>query len=98
MTWNRSRVWASSIALWSDTVEKSPQKSRPHLGLAAAEFSAHRSADAAVQYDLANRLDPRYDATFYSNWAAALEGAGRHEEAVRMGHKAVADESRRGDL
>jgi tetratricopeptide (TPR) repeat protein len=89
LTWNRSQVWASPVALWSDTVEKSPGKARPHLGLAAADFGAHRSPEAAVQYDLANRLDSHYDATFYANWAAALEGAGRHQEALQMGRKAV---------
>jgi tetratricopeptide (TPR) repeat protein len=89
LTWNRSQVWAGSVALWSDAVAKSPQKARPHLGLAAADLSAHRSAEAAVQYELANRLDSHYDATFYANWAAALEGAGRHQEALEMGRKAV---------
>src|SRR5690606_382781 len=28
-TFQRSRVWADDLALWQDTVEKSPEKSRP---------------------------------------------------------------------
>ena len=68
-TWNRSEVWSNSLALWSDTVEKSPQKARAHLGLASAEFSARRFAQAVPEFELADRLDPHFDGTFYSNWA-----------------------------
>jgi tetratricopeptide (TPR) repeat protein len=89
LTWNRSQVWASSLALWSDTVEKSPEKPRAHVGLAAAEFSAHRYADAILQYERANGLESDFDGTFYSNWAWALGEVGKRKEAIEMGRKAV---------
>jgi tetratricopeptide (TPR) repeat protein len=89
MTWNRSAVWSSSVALWSDTVEKSPDKDRAHFGLATAEFRAHRYADAVRQYELVKGTGLERDGMFYSNWALALDGAGRLNEAIQMGRKAT---------
>jgi tetratricopeptide (TPR) repeat protein len=89
ITWNRSHVWSSSLALWSDTVEKSPQKARAHFGLAAAEFSAGKYADAVRQYELVKGPEFEKDGMFYSNWALALHGAGHLPEATKMGRKAV---------
>jgi tetratricopeptide (TPR) repeat protein len=90
LTWNRSSVWSSALALWSDTVEKSPGKARAHWGLATADFSAGRFADAVHQYELANGPEFYRDGLFYSNWALALDGAGRSNEAIQMGRKAIA--------
>jgi tetratricopeptide (TPR) repeat protein len=89
LTWNRSFVWSSSLALWSDTAEKSPEKPRAHHGLATADFSAHRYADAVWQYSLVKCADYNCDGIFYSNWALALDFAGRLDEAKKMGRKAI---------
>ncbi len=89
LTWNRSQVWSNSLTLWADTVEKCPQKSRAHVGLAAADFSAHRYADAISQYELANRSGTPYDGAFYSDWAWALGEIGRWKEAIPIARKAV---------
>ncbi|MGD9332692.1 MAG: hypothetical protein PVJ53_15365, partial [Desulfobacterales bacterium] len=32
-TYERNKVWQNAIALWQDTVKKSPQKARPHFNL-----------------------------------------------------------------
>jgi tetratricopeptide (TPR) repeat protein len=90
LTWNRSTVWSSSLALWSDTVEKSPEKARAHFGLATASYSAQRYADAIRQYELTtDGPDFKRDGMFYSDWALALDGAGRLNEAIQMGGKAM---------
>jgi tetratricopeptide (TPR) repeat protein len=90
-TWNRSAVWSSSMALWSDTVEKSPEKARAHFGLATANLSARRYADAVRQYELTkDGPDFQRDGLFYSNWALALDGVGRLNDAIQMGRKGLA--------
>jgi tetratricopeptide (TPR) repeat protein len=89
LTWNRSFVWSSPLALWSDTVEKSPAKARAHFGLATALFTAGRYPDALRQYELSEGPDFTRDGMFYSNWALALEGAGHLDQAIQMGRKAV---------
>lgn len=89
LTWHRSFVWTNSLALWSDTVQKSPGKARAHFGLASADLNAGRYGEAAQQYELAKGLDFTPDGLFYSNWALALDGAGRTGEAIEMGRKGV---------
>jgi Flp pilus assembly protein TadD len=89
LTWNRSQVWSSQVALWSDAVEKTPQKPRTHLGLGTAEFIAGRYGDAIRQYKLAESPQYARDGTFYRQWALALVKAGRFDEAVSMGRKAA---------
>jgi tetratricopeptide (TPR) repeat protein len=90
LTWNRSFVWSSPLALWSDTVEKSPQQARAHFGLATADYTAHRYADAVHQYELVKGPDYDHNGMFFSNWALALDAAGRNNEAIEMGRKAIA--------
>jgi protein O-mannosyl-transferase len=90
ITWNRNFVWTDSLALWSDTVERSPRNTRARFGLAAAQFSAHRYADAIRSYELSQSPEFAKDGFFYSNWALALHGAGKQQEAIRMARKAVA--------
>jgi len=90
LTWNRNFVWSSPVALWSDAVEKSPEKARAHFGLAAAQYTAHRYADAVRQYEQIKDTEFQRDGMFYSNWALALEGAGRLNEAIEKGRHAVA--------
>src|SRR5262249_18063329 len=34
LTWSRADVWSSGVALWQDTIQKSPNKVRPHFQLA----------------------------------------------------------------
>src|SRR5262249_23031489 len=47
LTYQRSQVWASPLALWEDTVTKSPQKYRPRFQLAYALYEESRCAEAA---------------------------------------------------
>ncbi|HEY3836727.1 MAG TPA: tetratricopeptide repeat protein [Bryobacteraceae bacterium] len=89
LTWNRSFAWSSSLALWSDTVEKSPGKSRPHHGLAEAEYGVGRYADAIQQFKQVDCAHYHCDGVFYSNWGLALNGAGQLKEAQQMGRKAI---------
>jgi tetratricopeptide (TPR) repeat protein len=89
LTWDRSHVWTNSLALWSDTVEKTPHKPRPHLGLGTAEFTAGRFDDAIREYQLADGPQYAKDGTFYRQWALALLKAGHVKEALAMGQRAV---------
>lgn len=89
ITWNRSAVWSSEMALWSDTVQKTPEQKRAHFGLALAEYKTHRCPESVREYELGSNPFGN-DGLFYSNWALALDCAGRLKEAVEMGRKAIA--------
>ncbi len=55
----RNQVYASEIALWQDTVAKSPQKSRVHNNLGYAYVLANRREAARTEFDRALELDPK---------------------------------------
>ena len=89
LTYERNGVWSSPEALWSDSVSKSPQKSRPHFQLAFAYFATGRCAAALPHYEAAARYDrPSYDVLV--DWAMALECLSRHDEATAKLRQVVA--------
>ncbi len=57
-TVSRNRVWASPLALWSDTVRKSPDKARPHGNLATALAQRGQIDAALAHYERALELNP----------------------------------------
>jgi tetratricopeptide (TPR) repeat protein len=81
LTYQRSQVWASPVALWQDASVKSPQKYRPHFQLASAFYESNNCAQAAAAFDAASRLGhPEYDLLL--DWGLALDCAGNWQDAV----------------
>lgn len=54
----RCRVWSSPVALWEDTVRKSPGKVRGWLNLGAAYFETDRLSEAEDAFLISLRLEP----------------------------------------
>ncbi|MBW1794687.1 MAG: tetratricopeptide repeat protein [Deltaproteobacteria bacterium] len=56
----RNFAWKDGVSLWSDVVEKSPQKARPHYNL-GHHFIKSGNYDRAVrEYNKALSLFPNY--------------------------------------
>jgi Flp pilus assembly protein TadD len=67
-SYQRNRVWANELTLWLDSVEKSPNKIRPHLNLGGA-YQQRNAHDLAIQeFRTALMLNP--------NVAQAYSGLG----------------------
>jgi tetratricopeptide (TPR) repeat protein len=49
MTYTRNNVWKNNLALWTDTVEKSPMKADAHLNLGYA-FGEREKIDNAIEH------------------------------------------------
>ncbi|MGH7248257.1 MAG: tetratricopeptide repeat protein, partial [Pseudomonadota bacterium] len=81
LTYQRNRVWSNSVALWTDTVAKSPTKARPRFQLAYAYFEAGRCGDAVSQYAQAATLE-KPDYNLLIDWALAADCAGGREQAI----------------
>ncbi|MBI2251423.1 MAG: tetratricopeptide repeat protein [Armatimonadetes bacterium] len=58
LTISRNLVWSSELSLWKDCALKSPNKSRTHLGLAAAYYNAGHINKSILEYQKALRLSP----------------------------------------
>ena len=60
MTFQRNELYRDPVLLWSDTVEKSPQKARPHNNLGHAYLLRDDWDRAIEEFRIAARLDPDY--------------------------------------
>jgi protein O-mannosyl-transferase len=90
LSYQRNQVWSSPLALWQDSVNKSPNKYRPRFQLARELYDENRCVDALQAYDKASRLDPLQDQVLI-DWALALDCAGRPvDEAVDKFRQAAA--------
>jgi hypothetical protein len=57
-TYQRNRIWNNELTLWLDTVQKSPEKIRPHLNLGGA-YAQGRVFDLAIsEYRYVLLLNP----------------------------------------
>jgi tetratricopeptide (TPR) repeat protein len=81
ITYRRSSVWGSTVALWEDTVEKSPRNPRAHFQLAHAYFLEHACDKAEAHYAIAAQIEkPR--PSLLVDWALALDCLHQPEEAL----------------
>jgi protein O-mannosyl-transferase len=81
LTYQRSQLWGEPVALWEDTVAKSPNKIRPRFQLAEAYYDLHRFPSAVANYEIASHLGPP-DYRLLVNFGLALDQTGRHDQAL----------------
>ncbi len=87
-SYQRNQVWSDPAALWKDTADKSPHKSRPRFQLAFAYYSEGHCAEAAAEYEKASRLE-KPDYSLYVDWALAYDCAHQPDAALEKLRKAV---------
>ena len=80
-TYERNSVWGDNVTLWTDCVEKSPGKARPHYNLGYALASRENLKEATIQYFEALQIKPDYADAHY-NLGNALVKQGRTAEAI----------------
>ena len=80
-TYRRATVWSSPLALWEDTVRKSPSKARPRFQLAYALYESGRCGPAVDEFERTSKLQPmNYELAI--DWGLALECAGNSTGAL----------------
>jgi Flp pilus assembly protein TadD len=57
-TIKRNEVWKDGVTLWTDSIEKSPTRIRPHLNLAEAYISQKLYEKAISEYSIALTYNP----------------------------------------
>lgn len=87
-TWQRSQVWGDAVALWQDSVQKSPAKARPYNNLGSALSERNRLGEAAEYFQRAVELRPDYGDARY-NLGYAWIRLGRLEDGVAQLLEAV---------
>jgi len=87
-THSRNQVWSDAITLWKDTVEKSPQKGRPHFQLAYAYYQNGQCAEAVKHFERVSQVQ-KPGSSLYIDWGLALDCAQQHEQALALFGKAL---------
>ena len=81
LTARRNVDYASELAIWQDTVNKSPNNPRAHNNLAISLGQAGRVGEAVKHYEQALRLKPDY-AEAHNNLGVVLGRLGKPEEGI----------------
>ncbi|MDP3921136.1 MAG: tetratricopeptide repeat protein [Candidatus Omnitrophota bacterium] len=88
LTYRRNIVWRDDVSLWSDVVEKSPNKGRGHGALCNA-LAARKDYDGALPYCLnAVRLNPK-DFLGYNTLGFIYTGQGKYAQAKEALQEAI---------
>ncbi len=89
LTWMRSSLYTNTLLLWQDTVQKSPNKARPHNNLGFILKSSGNIEEAEKHFERAVQLDPDYPEAL-NNLATIYSSQGRKMDALALLRKAVA--------
>jgi len=87
-TYQRNSVWGDLVVFWSDSVEKSPKKSRPHNNLGLALAIQGRRAEAIKHYAESLRINPNYFEA-HINMGIALSEEGHMDKAIEHYYEAL---------
>jgi Flp pilus assembly protein TadD len=79
-TFQRNKVWADELSLWSDATRKSPYKSRPHTNLGFALMTRGQMEPAIEHYLTALKIDPS-NTEAHNNLGIAYSRIGKVEQA-----------------
>jgi tetratricopeptide (TPR) repeat protein len=80
-TYARNSIWSDEVTLWTDCVEKSPEKARPHYNLGTVIGRQGKLKEAMRHYTEALRIEPDH-AEAHVNLGNALAAQGRLKEAM----------------
>lgn len=80
-TIQRNEAWRSPITLWSDCIEKSPHKPRPHNNLGMAYLDQGDLDNARHHFAICVELDPNY-AQALNNLGSVYSRKGDAEQAL----------------
>ncbi|MBV8729714.1 MAG: hypothetical protein JO336_07885 [Acidobacteriia bacterium] len=88
-TYARAAVWSSEVALWQDTVRKSPNDWRARFQLGSAWFDEGRCDLANQEFEYANKLRPP-DYGLLVDWGLALDCLNQPDAALAKLRQAAA--------
>jgi Tfp pilus assembly protein PilF len=87
-TYKRNMIWRDDLVLWSDNVQKSPLKARPHYNLGSSYLLRGLTEKAIREFRDAIQIDPGYSDA-YLNLGVAYASIGAEEKAMEALHKAI---------
>jgi tetratricopeptide (TPR) repeat protein len=90
-TYIRAGVWADPVALWTDTVSKSPNNRRAHFQLAYAQWQAQRPDIAVAEFQKTAQIGP-VTSDLLLDWGLAFDSLHQTDQAIAKLRESVAME------
>ncbi len=87
--WQREGVWASTLLLWEDTLQKDPVSYRARKGCADELLTAHRLDEAGRQYETLLRGPGARDGLVWAGYAIVLDGRGDWQRSAVAARRAL---------
>ncbi|HTY44375.1 MAG TPA: tetratricopeptide repeat protein [Patescibacteria group bacterium] len=81
LTWRRNVVWKDEISLWTDVVDKSPQKERGYIIRGNAYYNKGKTREALSDFNKAIAVAPR-SILAYMGRGNLYAGSGQLEQAI----------------
>jgi tetratricopeptide (TPR) repeat protein len=88
-SWQQTRYWHDSVALWTHTLACTSQNAIAHVNLGSALGDQGQLDEAIEQYQQALRIKPD-DVKARNNFGLVLAGRGQFEEAIAQYRQALA--------
>jgi tetratricopeptide (TPR) repeat protein len=90
ITYGRNQVWVSGVSLWKDTVQKSPNKARPHNNYGRALYMLGMSMTEAAkrEFEIANKISPEWEVPWHNLALASFE-EGDYQRAIEFDLEAI---------
>ena len=77
----RAELWSDEVAIWEDTVRKSPEAWRPHFQLAFSYYKAQRYDLALPEFEKTAQLHPS-DADMLLDWGLTYDSLNQPQAAL----------------
>jgi tetratricopeptide (TPR) repeat protein len=87
-TYGRAEIWADPVALWRDTVAKSPNNRRAHFQLAYALWTGGKPDQAVAEFQRTAELGPA-TSDLLMDWGLAYDSLNQPEQAVAKFRQSV---------
>ena len=88
LTYQRNKVWNNDLALWDDTVHKSPHKARPYLNRGMNYYKRGEFTKAIFDFNKAIEIDPKF-AGAYHDRGLIYDSQGQIAQALSDYNKAI---------
>jgi tetratricopeptide (TPR) repeat protein len=96
LSWQRAHIWKDSVALWLDTVAKSPLSPMSHANLGAAYLERGERDLAEQQFQEALTCDPNF-AIALTNLSLIWSEQGKRDQALGAARRAVSADPANAD-
>jgi tetratricopeptide (TPR) repeat protein len=80
-TYERNKIWQSKLTIWGDSVQKSPNKARPHINMGKSLSDLERTDEAIKHFNISLRIEP-HNPEAHHNLAVALAKQGKMKGAI----------------